>query len=180
KPEMAFSDISGHWAEASIKKAVVDGIVAGYPDGSFKPNHPVTRAEFIVMLAGAMKLDGAGAALHFQDQDQIGSWAKGAAALAVEAGIVSGYEDGSFRPDAKITRAEMASMIAQALKARVDANGQTGFADDEDIPNWAKGAVEAIRKLGIVSGRGGNQFAPNDTATRAEAVVMLLGMLEQN
>ncbi|WP_315911006.1 InlB B-repeat-containing protein [Xylanibacillus composti] len=180
KPEMAFSDISGHWAEASIKKAVVDGIVAGYPDGSFKPNHPVTRAEFIVMLAGAMKLDGAGAALHYQDQDQIGSWAKGAAALAVEAGIVSGYEDGSFRPDAKITRAEMASMIAQALKARVDANGQTGFADDEDIPNWAKGAVEAIRELGIVSGRGGNQFAPNDTATRAEAVVMLLGMLEQN
>ncbi|WP_315911007.1 RCC1 domain-containing protein [Xylanibacillus composti] len=180
KPEMAFSDISGHWAEASIKKAVVDGIVAGYPDGTFKPNHPVTRAEFIVMLAGAMKLDGAGAALHFQDQDQIGSWAKGAAALAVEAGIVSGYEDGSFRPDAKITRAEMASMIAQALKARVDANGQTGFADDEDIPNWAKGAVEAIRKLGIVSGRGGNQFAPNDTATRAEAVVMLLGMLERN
>ncbi|XID90425.1 S-layer homology domain-containing protein [Paenibacillaceae bacterium WGS1546] len=76
-------------------------------------------------------------------------------------GIVNGYEDGSFRPDAQITRAEMASMIAKALKAPLDANAQTGFADDEDIPKWAKGAVEAIRELGIAGGRGGNQFVPN-------------------
>ncbi|WP_276355824.1 S-layer homology domain-containing protein [Cohnella caldifontis] len=69
-------------------------------------------------------------------------------------------------------------MIANALKVPLDANAQTGFADNEDIPNWAKGAVKAIHKLGIVSGRGGNKFVPNDTATRAEAVVMLLRMLE--
>lgn len=60
----------------------------------------------------------------------------------------------------------------------MDVNVQTGFDDDEDIPHWAIGAVEAIRQLGIISGRGGNQFVPNETATRAEAVVMLLRMLE--
>jgi hypothetical protein len=96
----------------------------------------------------------------------------------VQAGIVSGYEDASFRPDARITRAEMATMIAKALQVHLDTVAQTGFADDEDIPEWAKGAVDAIRKLGIVNGRDGNRFVPNDTATRAEAVVMLLRMLE--
>ncbi|MFC4598741.1 InlB B-repeat-containing protein [Cohnella hongkongensis] len=179
QPEIAFSDISGHWAEASIKKAVFNEMITGYPDGTFKPDHPVTRAEFTVMLAGALKLEGTGSALPFQDQDQIGSWAKRAAALAVQAGIVGGYGDGSFRPDARITRAEMASMIARALKVSLDTDAPTGFADDEDIPKWARGAVEAIRQLGIVRGRGDNKFVPNDTATRAEAVAMILSMLEE-
>ncbi|WP_080835080.1 InlB B-repeat-containing protein [Cohnella massiliensis] len=176
EPGIVFSDMAGHWAEESVKQAVFDGIVAGYPDGTFRPENPVNRAEFTVMLVGALKLDGIGEALHFIDQTKIGAWAKREVALAVQAGIVNGY--GSFRPDAPITRAEMASIIANALKAPLDANAQTGFADNEDIPNWAKSAVEAIRKLGIVSGRGGNKFVPNDTATRAEAVVMLLRMLE--
>ena len=180
KLETIFSDITGHWAENSIKQAESDGIVTGYSDGTFKPNHRVTRAEFTVMLAGALHWDGTGGELPFNDQDQIGAWAKRAVALAVQAGIVSGYEDGSFRPDAKITRAEMATMIAKALKLALDEHAQTGFADDKDIPKWAKGAVEGIRKLGIITGRGGNKFVPNDTATRSEAVVIMLGMLERN
>ncbi|MBB6670090.1 InlB B-repeat-containing protein [Cohnella nanjingensis] len=178
KPEISFRDIAGHWAENSIKQAVYDGIVTGYPDGMFKPNHPVTRAEFTVMLAGALKLDGTGAALNFTDRDKIGAWAKRAVALAVQAGIVSGYEDDSFRPSTQITRAEMASMIARALRVTLDANATTSFADNEDIPKWARGAVEAIRKQDIVSGRGGSKFVPNGPATRAEAVVMLLRVLE--
>lgn len=68
-------------------------------------------------------------------------------------------------------------MIARALNMSLDMNETTNFSDNEDIPKWAKGAVEALRKLGIVSGRGGNQFVPNDTATRAEAAVILLRML---
>ncbi|MNE60361.1 hypothetical protein D3C80_1555010 [compost metagenome] len=55
----------------------------------------------------------------------------------------------------------------------------TSFADDAAIPQWAKGAVEAVRGLGILNGRDAGKFAPNDAATRAEAVVMLLRMLEQ-
>jgi len=176
----SFTDIAGHWAERSILEAVLKGLVEGYPDGTFRPDHPVTRAEFVVMLVGAAGLEGEGAASAFTDSERIGGWAKRAVDLAVQAGIVAGYEDGSFRPDSPITRAEMAVAIAHALKSQVDIHGvATGFADDTDIPGWAKGAVEAIRKLGIVSGRGHNHFVPNDTATRAEATVMLLKMLEQ-
>lgn len=87
---------------------------------------------------------------------QIGAWAKQAVAQAVEAGIVGGYDDGSFRSNAQITRAEMASMIARALKLQLNANALTGFADDTEIPQWTKGAVEAIREFGIVDVRGGN------------------------
>lgn len=177
-PLVEFTDIAGHWAESYIKQAVSKGIVNGYPNRMFKPDNAVSRAEFTVMLAGTLNLDGEGAALMFADNEQIGQWAKRAVSLALQMEIVNGYTDGSFRPDAQITRAEMASMIAKTLKVSRNANTTTSFADDEDIPIWAKDAVEAIRKLGIVNGRGGNKFVPNDTATRAEAVVMLLKMLE--
>ncbi|GIP30804.1 fibronectin type III domain-containing protein [Paenibacillus sp. J2TS4] len=178
EPVIEFTDIAGHWAESYSKRATANGVVSGYPDGTFKPNNPVTRAEFTVMLAGTLKLEGDGSVLTFTDHDQIGAWAKQAVARAVQAGIVDGYSDGSFRPNTHITRAEMATMIARVLKLELNANATTGFADDEAIPQWAKGAVEAIRKLGIADGRGGNLFAANETATRAEATVMLLRLLE--
>ncbi|MFU1797902.1 Ig-like domain-containing protein [Paenibacillus azoreducens] len=179
EPVIEFTDIAGHWAESNIKRAAAKGIVSGYPDGTFKPNHPVTRVEFTVMLFGALQLEEDGATLTFTDQDQIGTWAKQTVAKAVKAGIVSGYGDGSFRPNAQITRAEMAVMIARALKLPLNANIVTGFTDDESIPQWAKGAVEAIRGIGIVDGRGGNRFVPNEKATRAEAAVILLRMIER-
>ncbi|WP_421617592.1 chitobiase/beta-hexosaminidase C-terminal domain-containing protein [Brevibacillus sp. TJ4] len=180
EPAIEFSDIAGHWAKNYILRAVEKGFVSGYPDGTFKPNNPVTRAEFTVMLAGALKLKSEGTALTFADNEQIGEWAKQAVAQAVEARIIDGYDDGSFRPNNRITRAEMAAMIARSLTLQTNPGMSTGFADDEVIPQWAKGAVEAIRKLGIVDGRGGNRFVANEIATRAEATVMLLRMLEVN
>ncbi|MBU5444791.1 leucine-rich repeat protein [Paenibacillus sp. MSJ-34] len=179
EPEVHFIDIAGHWAETNIKRAAAKGMVSGYPDGTFKPNHFVTRAEFTVMLTSALQLEEEGATLTFIDQDQIGIWAKQSVAKAEKTGIVSGYGDGSFRPNAQITRAEMAVMIARALKLQLKAETATGFADDEAIPQWAKGAVEAIRGIGIVDGRGGNRFVPNEKATRAEAAVILLRMIER-
>lgn len=177
-PLIAFSDITGHWAEGYIKQAVSKGIISGYPNGMFKPDNSVTRAEFTVMLTTALNLKGKGTAVMFTDDDQISQWAKPAVALALQTEIINGYKDGSFRPNSQITRAEMASMIAKALQVSRNVNTTTSFADDQAIPTWAKGAVEAIRQLGIVNGRGSNKFVPNDTATRSEAVVMLLKMLE--
>ncbi|WP_163859571.1 fibronectin type III domain-containing protein [Paenibacillus elgii] len=178
EPVIEFTDIAGHWAESNIKRAAEKGIASGYPDGTFKPNHSVTRAEFTVMLTGALQLEEMGAPLTFTDNDQIGAWAKQAIAQAVQAGIIDGYGDGSFRPNAQITRAEMAGMIARAMKLPLKTKMKTGFTDDEAIPEWAKGAVEAIRGLGITSGREENKFVPDDMATRAEATMMLLRMLE--
>ncbi|MBP1962491.1 S-layer homology domain-containing protein [Paenibacillus aceris] len=174
---LTFSDTAGHWAEAGIKRAVSGGIVSGYPDGTFKPNATVTRAEFAVMLMNALKLQGEGAALTFTDTAKIGTWAQKAVAQAVKAGIIHGYEDGSFRPDAQITRAEMAVIVANAMGAATTGTA-TGFSDDERIPAWAKGSVAFVKQAGIVQGRDKNEFAPQDNATRAEAVIVLLKVAE--
>lgn len=177
-PEVLFSDIEGHWAEAIIKLAGAKGIVSGYADGTFKPKGDVTRAEFTVMLARALNLQGSGAVLEFTDKASIDAWAKQGIAQAVQAGIVKGYGDGSFKPNAKISRAEMVTMLANALGFANNSKAKTTFADDANIPAWAREAVAAAVESGIVQGVGGNRFAPNQTATRAEAAVVLLKALE--
>ncbi|MBB6670415.1 S-layer homology domain-containing protein [Cohnella nanjingensis] len=61
----------------------------------------------------------------------------------------------------------------------MEANAATGFADDKDIPVWAKASVAIVQQAEIVQGKGGNRFAPQDHATRAEAVTVLLKLLAQ-
>jgi hypothetical protein len=177
--DIIFSDISGHWAEASIKQAASSGIVKGYLDGTFKPGNTVTRAEFAVMLMNALKPQGEGSELTFTDSAKIGAWAKKAVAQALQAGIIKGYTDGTFGPNGAITRAEMAVMITNALGHSVEVNAVTGFADDNDIPAWAKVSVAYTKQAGIMNGKGDNEFAPQDHATRAEAVTVILNMLAQ-
>ncbi len=178
-PKLTFIDIKGHWAEKDINYASEEHIINGFPDGTFKPNQPITRAEFTVMLANVLKLDGKSVPLRFTDNNQISFWAKQAVAQLVTAGIVNGYDDGSFRPNAYITRAEMATMIARALLLPSYAWEKTSFADDHDIPQWAKGAVAALHDSSIINGRGNNKFLPNEMASRAEAVVVLLRLSER-
>ncbi|MDQ8734946.1 asparaginase domain-containing protein [Paenibacillus sp. LHD-38] len=179
KAGTAFTDISGHWAEAAIKEAIASGIVKGYTDGTFKPNNTVTRAEFSVMLMGALKAEGEGAALTFTDQAKIAAWAKEAVAHAVKAEIISGYPDGTFRPGANILRMEMVSMIAKGAGLTLDPNAATSFADNEDIPAWAMGAVKAVSDKGIIQGRTGNVFTPKATASRADAITVIMNMLKK-
>ncbi|WP_256762071.1 InlB B-repeat-containing protein, partial [Cohnella sp. WQ 127256] len=178
-PTNTFSDIAGHWAEANIKQAVQQGIVQGYTDGTFKPNAIVTRAEFAVMLINALKPVGNGAELSFADNAKIGAWAQKAVAQAVQASIIKGFSDGTFRPDAPLTRAEMASIVANALMLVAEKGIATEFSDDKSIPNWAKGAIAELIKLGVMQGKNGNKFDANATTTRAEAVTVLLKMLAQ-
>ncbi len=179
KARSTFNDIAGHWGEPFIIEAGCQGIVQGYPDGSFKPDRLVTRAEFTVMLAGVFQWEDTETAISFSDLAGKDHWAKQAIAHAAAAGIVSGYPDGRFRPDATITRAEMAVMIARALGLPTDAGLHAAFADDADVPAWAKSAVASVHRQGIVVGRGGNRFVPVGAATRAEAALMLLRAAEK-
>ncbi|ULL16436.1 beta-xylosidase [Paenibacillus sp. H1-7] len=180
KPTVNLSDLAEHWAESDVKQAIDLGIVSGYPDGTFKPDRTVTRAEFATMLINALKPQENrlySTPLTFTDKEKIGAWALNSVAQAVQVGIISGYEDGSFRPDAEITRSEMVKMIANAMGQSGEKADTTGFADDTAIPDWARGAVATLCKRGIIEGKGGNQFAPGDQATRAEAIRVLLNML---
>ncbi|QTH46887.1 S-layer homology domain-containing protein [Cohnella sp. LGH] len=72
----------------------------------------------------------------------------------------------------------MAVMLMRAIGLSELISSRTSFADDKDIPSWAKASIEEIRKLGIMQGRGNDRFEPGATATRAEAVVTILRLLD--
>ncbi|WP_339278894.1 asparaginase domain-containing protein [Paenibacillus sp. FSL W8-1187] len=175
-PELAASDLTGHWAEEPVKRAASYGIAAGYPDGTFGPDKPVTRAEFAVMLMNALNVQPAVEGEPFADAASIGEWAQTAVAQAKQLGIVKGYADGSFKPNALVTRAEMAAMVGAALGLQQPADGRTTFADDAAIPAWAIPALNGIRQKGLIDGRDGNRFEPSAATTRAEASVLLVRM----
>ncbi|MCI3924732.1 Ig-like domain repeat protein [Paenibacillus sp. TRM 82003] len=176
---VVFTDTQSHWGEDTIHRATAYGVVNGYPDGSFRPDHPITRAEFLVMLAGAVQMQGTGdSPMEFQDDAKIGAWARSAVYASQQAGIVTGYGDGTFRPEAPITRVEMAMMVARTLGMRVDSVTPTDFSDDSLIPQWAKGAAAAVREARMITGRSNNNFEPYADATRAEAATILMRVLE--
>ena len=175
--ESPFPDTSDHWAAGAIAQAYRLGLIAGYPDGTFRPDDRIGRAEFSMMLFRLLGLEeGAEGTAAFTDDDEIAGWARQAIAAIVDAGIISGYKDGSFRPGRAVTRAEMAVMLARALGFALEEKAVTGFADDAEIPAWARGAVAALHRLDILSGREAGEFAPDDPLTRAEAVVVLLAL----
>jgi len=178
--DITLSDIDGHWAEDNIVQAVIGEIVKGYPDGTFKPDRTVTRAEFAVMLMQGLKSADKGEPLSFKDKDKIGSWAVPSVQQAVKLGIIKGYTDGTFRPNANITHAEMISMVMRASGIPFDNEGKTGFTDDADIAKWAKPAVSKAEETGIiiVGGLPDGYFGPQAMTTRAESASSIVRMLE--
>jgi hypothetical protein len=173
-----FTDISSHWAKLSIEEAVKLGFIAGFTDGTFRPNAQTTRSEFAVMLSRALKLEGVEKELPFTDVNKIPAWARPSISQTIAAGILNGYDNNTFRPARNITRAEMTVMIVRALKLKVDPNAKLSFADADKVADWARPSVAAAYEANLIKGRGKNLFAPNENATRAEAVIMILGMLE--
>ncbi|TXK76766.1 S-layer homology domain-containing protein [Paenibacillus sp. N3.4] len=179
-PKTDFTDIAGHWAYEDITQAVELGFVNGYPDGTFRPDGSVTRAEFANMLMNGIKPTTEGAELLFKDKDKIGAWALQSVSKAFKLGIISGYSDGTFQPSANITHAEMIAMIVRASGLPMDNTQPTGYADDADIPKWAKPAAKTAELNGIiiVSGITGKAFAPQTLSTRAEATSAIVKMLK--
>ncbi|SDD84558.1 Listeria/Bacterioides repeat-containing protein [Paenibacillus sp. UNCCL117] len=174
-PVCTFRDIKGHWAESSICEAFKIGIVEGQSETMFQPEANITRAEFVAMLLRTLGINSgpAGSKLLFTDQDQIPAWATDVIGTAVENGLLMGYSDRTLRPMHRVSRAEMVVMMARAMKWEIEQGG-TSFADDADIPYWAKGYVQGTVQRNLVHGREGNRFSPMDPATRAEATTLLL------
>ncbi len=173
----ALPDVAGHWAEEAIRSLAADGIVTGFPDGAFRPDGWVTRTQFAVMLARALGLQpDPDPALAFADGAAIGDWAAGYVSAMVEAGLITGYEDGTFRPAARITRAELAVLVTRALAhagAEVPDPADFTFGDAGDIPPWAAEAVRSAVAAGVVKGFPDGTFRPSARSTRAQATVML-------
>ncbi|WP_168124001.1 NEAT domain-containing protein [Paenibacillus sp. HB172176] len=172
----SFSDIVNHWAKIDIEKAIKRGIVTGYSDGTFHPDNIVTRGEFAVMISRALNLEGEGRAA-FSDNSQIPDWAKDYIARAVAIGLMSGFEDQTFRAAGQLTRAQLAVIIARAANLSHSSTSTSGFDDQGDIPAWAQQEVAAAAQAGLIQGKENNRFGPSDTATRAEALTLIIRLL---
>ena len=171
-----FSDTTAHWASSTIAAAVKLQIIGGYDDGSLRPNAPVTRAEFTAMIARAFGLASNPAAADFRDTAS--NWAAGYIGALAEKGIVTGYADGSFKPGSTITRAEMVTMIGRVLNLDALQTGTRAGFTDVSSNYWAAGAIQQAASANLVQGVSASAFAPQNNATRAEAVVLIIRALE--
>jgi len=173
----SFADVNGHWAQSYVETIANKLIVEGYEDGSFGPDRNITRAEFATLIVRALGLNGKAAPdSQFLDVST-SDWFEGAVALAYDAGIVNGYEDGTFQANKVITREELAAMVVRAsayagaeLSASVDV--LDAFSDADSIV-WAHEEIAAAVEAGIVTGYEDDTFRATKTATRAEAVTMI-------
>ncbi len=178
-------DIRGHWAEQDIRLLVSHGIVDGYPDGTFNPSRKVTRAEFAKILVKAMNREEDVWALAdvpsaFPDVAPT-HWAKPYIQLAYEMGIIKGFDDGNFYPARYVRRAEIAVMLARALRYNVDRENTAPlpFTDAATIPAWARDAVVLGTQRYLIGGFPDGTFRPFDHTTRAEASVMIARLLSE-
>ena len=149
----SFEDVEAYEFEDSVLKLADLGIINGYPDGTFKPDNLVTRAEFAKMIVCMLGLDAAaksleGEAVPFADVDA-DHWAAGHINVAQMMGIVNGYEDGTFRPEGNITYAEALKMVLAAMGYSED-----GFLVVRWPATWIAKAIELEldKDLTIVSG----------------------------
>lgn len=183
-----FPDIGSvsSWAGLQIRSIVSKGIVEGRPDGSFDPRANVTRAEFAKMIVRGLNLELTEAAHPFNDVDN-DEWYATYIAAGHAQGVFNGRTATSFAPNATITRAEMAAMIARAVQAAkgisldaLDIEGELGaFSDAGNIHETLSEGVAFATSLGLIIGDNG-KFNPRANATRAQAAVVIYRVLHLN
>lgn len=164
-----FGDVQGHWGEKAIERWSGYNIVNG-SDGQFRPNDSLTRGELAVIIANLLKLDKT-AENPFSDLGQ--TWYTDAILKCYAAGIFSGDEAGTVRPNDNITREEAMVVLSKALRIAPVSGDVEGFADSGAVSNWAEGAVKALLEAGIVSGVSEDFLQPKGLINRASVVTIL-------
>ncbi|WP_339260550.1 Ig-like domain-containing protein [Lysinibacillus sp. FSL K6-3209] len=152
--------------------------IKGFPKGSFGPEENVTRAQVATMIARL---------LGYTDDQTIdyapfkdipsNHYAAGAIAFVKDRGIMNGDMNGNFRASENITRAQMATVVANYKHLQIEEGVEITFNDTKG--HWAQWIIEANRTAGIINGRQDGSFAPNEHLTRAQAVVMMNRMFER-
>ncbi|HZG77846.1 MAG TPA: carbohydrate binding domain-containing protein, partial [Paenibacillus sp.] len=141
------------------------------PDGSVRPDQPVTRAEFVALLN---RMFGFTSSAQVDYKDVSGEeWFSGDVMKAHSSGLVNGYPDGTFRPSAPITRQDAVTVLARAFQLNAEAAGAAGFSDEASVGDYALQAVRRFAEEGYVQGDEGNAFEPHQPLTRAQKAAML-------
>ena len=178
-----FTDVKeDDWFFGDAAYVVQQGLFTDASDTTFAPNTPMTRWMLVKVLwriAGSPEPQGDST---FTDLQQDGY--RQAVQWAAEQKIVTGYGDGLFGPEDKVTREQTAAILLRYMHAMemgyVVTLEYRFFADEDEIADWAKDAVQVMNKLGILNGKGGGIIDPKGSATRAEAAAMLHRLAERD
>jgi hypothetical protein len=185
--QATFPDIGGHWAADIIGHLGDRLVLSGYEDGSFRPDQPITRAEFAAYMVRGLGLRGQQGAVSFTDVSE-DDWYHDAAGTAGAYGLIRGLADGRFAGSDGITREQAMVIMARAMTL----TGLQGFSDDASeheilrpftdaarVSEWARRSVATSVQAGIVHGKNHGKLAPQDMLSRAEAAVLIYRLLVQ-
>ena len=157
-----YNDVKdGDWFCCAVSTLSKMGIIKGYEDGSFKPNDPISRAEFAAIAA---RFDPDGDKTPATFADVTSHWAKDEISIAANHGWIKGYEDGSFKPDQKITRAETMTLVNRVLNRLPEAK------DDlhKDMKTWVDNMDETAWYYLAVQEATNSHYFKNKTGTKFE------------
>ncbi|MDG0814571.1 NHL domain-containing protein [Cohnella rhizosphaerae] len=177
---LTFADAENHWAKGAINDLGSRLVINGVSDTIFAPNADMTRAEFAAIIVRGLGLRlGEGTASYLDVSSD--AWYASAVRTASAYGLVSGYPDGTFRPDEKLTREQAMAVIAKAMRLTglttlngdADATGTlSAFADVGQAGAWALDSIASTVKAGLVTGQGG-KLMPKDNVSRAEVATLI-------
>lgn len=166
------------WYYEAVKYVYENGLMIGTADDTFAPNSTLSRAmvaQILYNLEGQPTADG-----KSSFTDASGHWAANAIAWAQETGVVSGYENNTFRPNRAVTREELAQMLynyAQYKGSVLPPMGDLSkFPDGDKVNDWAKNAMNWATGLGVINGYEDGTLRPGGNTTRAEAASMIMGL----
>ena len=181
--DITFSDIASHWAKDDIEALAAHHVISGTGGNNFTPDRKITRAEFVTMLVRALNAnDSGGEHAGYSDVD-MGAWYYSSVLTADKLGLVNGYGDGHFAPNALITREEIACLSVRALNYMqinldtADSDALSTITDKTSISGWAKDSMAIAVKSGLIIGMPGGLLAPCSMTTRAESAVILKRLL---
>jgi len=171
----AFSDVpANYWAHDYIEGLAKSNIISGFGDGTFKPNDPVTRAQFAAILRQAFLQSQPTTAQSFKDVPA-NYWATGAISAARSAGFLSGYPDNTFKPNDRILRVQALVSLANGLKYPPgNPPALSNYKDADTVPAYARPSTAAAAQANlIVSYPAPDQISPNRAASRAEVAAFV-------
>ncbi|MGF1514263.1 MAG: DUF1565 domain-containing protein [Elainellaceae cyanobacterium] len=177
---IGFADAQGHWAQPYIEALAAREIIGGFPDGTYRPNEPVTRAQFAAIINKAFTSTPTRSGQDFVDIQQ-SFWGYDAIQAAYRRGFLSGYPGQVFLPSREIPRVQVLVSLASGLDLNTaDAASLNKYQDATEIPDWATAAIAAATQQNlVVNYPTTTQLNPNTQATRADVAAFVYQALVQ-
>ncbi len=181
-----FSDTAGHWAQADIARLHRLGILNGVGNNKYDPNATLTRAQFAQMINNLLQLSPDGTKADYSDI-RSSAWYNNAIQAVTTVGVSNGYTDGTYKPNRKISREEMAHILLNTMRY-VDPDDSFGtdtnqvlnkFKDQSKVGNWARSDLASAITEKLFKGRANGELDPKASTTRAEAAATISRLIDQ-